>query len=236
LLADREDYRLAHHQRVEQMVAQMEQSPVLSGESYPNECWTFCNSVALAAIHIADVLDGTADHRELLRRWLEQAKAKLVHPQTGLLVSSYTPDGQWLDGPEGSSIWMVAHALLLVDEAFARDQYARARAELGQVWLGFGSAREWPKSWRGPQDVDSGLIIGGLDISAGSSGLAILAARAFDDHDFFRALTTTVQFAAFPVRQDGTIRFAASNHVGDAVLLYAFSHGPLWQRVKERAP
>jgi len=71
---------------------------------------------------------------------------------------------------------------------------------------------------------------------AGSSDLALLGARAFDDHAFFRALTTTVQFAAFPVRQDATIRFAARNHVGDAVLLYAFTHVPLWQRVKERAP
>jgi len=176
LLAEREDYRLAHRKRVEGMVAQMEQSPVLSGESYPNECWTFCNTVALASIRMADVLDDSAvDHHDLIQRWLQTAREKLVHPDTGLLVSSYTPDGQWLDGPEGSTIWMVAHALQLVDEDFARDQYERARAELGQQWLGFGSAREWPRSWRGPQDVDSGLILAGLDISAGSSGLACWA-------------------------------------------------------------
>ena len=62
------------------MVASMQESPVLSGESYPDECWMFCNSVALAAIRMADVLDGT-DHSELLRRWVEMAKRKLTDPQ-----------------------------------------------------------------------------------------------------------------------------------------------------------
>jgi len=46
---------------------------------------------------------------------------------------------------------------------------------------------------------------------------------------------TTVHFAAFPVEQEGTAHYAASNVVGDAVMLYAFTVGPLWQLVKERS-
>ena len=55
------------------------------------------------------------------------AKQKLVDPKSGLLISSFTTDGAPMAGPEGSSIWMVAHSLQLLDEDFARDQYQRAR-------------------------------------------------------------------------------------------------------------
>src|SRR6185295_13694576 len=101
------------------------------------------------------------------RAWVESAKQRLVEPRTGLLVSSYHLDGRWKDGPEGSSIWMAIHDLMIVDEAFARDQYARARRELIGDALGFGYAREWPRGARGATDVDSGPIIPLLDASAG---------------------------------------------------------------------
>ncbi|MBI5547961.1 MAG: hypothetical protein HY901_29110, partial [Deltaproteobacteria bacterium] len=145
---EKAEYKALLAERVNWMVARMERSPVLSAESYPDECWTFCNTVALAAIRMSDHLDGT-DTSALLRDWVETAKAKLVHPGTGLLVSSYKVDGTHLDGPEGSSIWMAAHALQLVDPDFARDQYQRARKELGVTMAGFGYSREWPASWNG---------------------------------------------------------------------------------------
>src|SRR5206468_11671237 len=107
------------------MVARMKDSALLSPESYPDECWTFDVTTALAAIHIADVLDGT-DHSDLRRRWIAIAKKKLLEKRTGLLISSFNFSGNTIDGPEGSTIWMVAHNLLLVDRDFARDQYRRA--------------------------------------------------------------------------------------------------------------
>ena len=51
-----------------------------------------------------------------------------------------------------------AHCLRLIDEEFARDQTTRARKELGRDLLGFAWSREWPGSWRGPRDVDSGGV------------------------------------------------------------------------------
>ena len=157
----------------------------------------FCNSAALAAVRMSDRLDGS-DHTAFFRRWLQRAKEKLVDPGTGLLVSSFTLDGQPKDGPEGSSIWMTAHCLQLIDEEFAADQYRRARKELGREVLGFAYAREWPASWVGPEDVDSGPVVPVLGVSAGSSGLAFLGARAFDDRAYFRGLQASVDFAAFP--------------------------------------
>ena len=216
------------------MTRQMEAGPVLCGESYPDECWMFCNTVALAALRMADVLEGT-DHSAFCRQWVAMAKRKLVHAPSGLLVSSFSLRGDVMDGPEGSSIWMVAHCLELVDEGFARDQYGRARKELGRTLLGFGYAREWPVTWRGPMDIDSGPVIPGIEASPGASGLAVLAASSFGDREFLSSLITSLEAFGFPHQRNGELKYCASNQVGDAVLLYAMVQGPLWQKVKEAA-
>ena len=235
VVEEKREYQPLLEERVRLMVARMEQSPVLSAESYPDECWTFCNAVALAAIRMADRLDGT-DHREFLARWVRVAREKLVHPATGMLVSSYRLDGTPLDGPEGSSIWMAIHALSLVDEGFAQDQYRRARKELGRTVAGFGFSREWPPGFKGALDVDSGLVVPFLEASPGASGLALVGAATFEDLDYLRALHVSLDFAAFPRERVGELSYCASNQVGDAVLLYSTVLGPMWKKVREGAP
>lgn len=224
-------YRTQLAARVEVMLDRMKRSKALVAESYPDECWLFDNVLALAAIRIADKLDGT-DHSAFLREWLSTARAKLLHPESGLLVSSFTTDGAHLDGPEGSSIWMTAHALRLIDEDFARDQYRRARKELGRELMGFAWSREWPTSWKNGMDVDSGMVIPVLGVSAGGSGLAFVGASSFGDADYLDKLQTTLDFAAFPVRRAGRVQYCASNQVGDAVLLYASVLGPVWEKIQ----
>jgi hypothetical protein len=231
LLARHPGYETELHHRTEELRARMEKSPVLSAESYPDECWTFCTTLALAAMRVEDTVRGEQRGAAFARRWLDVAREKLVDPTSGLLVSSFTQAGRHLDGPEGSSIFLAAHALLLVDPAFARDQYQRARRELGGRFLGFGWAREWPRSWAGPTDVDSGPIVPVVEASAGASGFFFLGATAFEDDTSLAELVTSLDFAAFPVRKGETLRYAASNQVGDATLLYALGFGPLWARV-----
>lgn len=213
--------------RVERITAQMQAGPVLSGESYPDECWTFCNTTALAALRLSDVALGT-DHSALAAAWVANARRTLLDRDTGMLVSSYRYDGTHLDGPEGSSIWMSAHNLLLVDPDFAREQYVLARRHLGRDVLGFGWAREWADVHPGVMDVDSGPIVPVLEASAGSSGLAILGARAFEDDAWLGSLLTSLDFAGFPISNGSELRYAAGNQVADAVLLYALTFGPLW--------
>jgi hypothetical protein len=233
LIRERDEYRAMMAERCAWIEKALRRGPVLCAESYPNECWMFCNTVALAALRIQDLLDGR-DHAALIRDWARTAREKLTHPQTGLLVSSFSYDGHPADGPEGSSIWMVSHCLKLVDEELARDQYTRARRELAGRFLGFGYAREWPASWRGRQDVDSGPLVPLLEASASSSGLALLAACSFGDGEFARELLGSLNFAGLPSESGGQLKFCASNQVGDAVVLYALVQGPLWRLVKER--
>ena len=49
-----------------------------------------------------------------------------------------------------------------------------------------------------------------------------------------RGLLTSLNFAGFPVRRGGQLRYCASNAVGDAVLLYSMVLGPLWREVDRR--
>ncbi len=136
VVEEKPEYKPLLTERVNAMVERFQKSPRMLLESYPDECWMFDHCVALDAIKMADHLDGS-DHSALIRDWLAMAKQKLVDRDSGLLISSFTTDGVPLDGPEGSTIWMVAHSLQLLDEDFARDQYRRARKELGETTLDF---------------------------------------------------------------------------------------------------
>jgi hypothetical protein len=234
VVEEKPEYKLLLTERVNAVVERFQKSPRMLLESYPDECWMFDHCIALDAIKMADYLDGS-DHSALIRDWIVMAQRKLVDSQSGLLISSFNTDGTMLDGPEGSSIWMVAHSLQLLDEDFARDQYQRARKELGEITLGFGYAHEWPKSCKGHADVDSGPIIPGFEISAGSSGMAFIGASSFGDDRFLVSLAATLDFAGFPARTHGRLKYCASNQVGDAALLYAATLGPLWQKVKTGA-
>jgi hypothetical protein len=233
VVGERREYQPLLSERIDRMVAQMRRSPVLCGESYPDECWIFCNTVALAAIRMADALDGS-DHSEFLKSWIETAKRELLDPSTGLLISTFAVDGAPSPagpGPEGSSIWMACHMLQVVDPNFAIDQYQRAKKELGGTVLGFGFSREWPRAVPGTPDIDSGPVVPGLGASASASGLAILAAAAFDDTRYYAQLVTSLNFAGFPDEAGGQLQYKASNPVGDAVMLYAMLEGPLWDYV-----
>ncbi len=239
LIEEKDALRPVVTERAARVVASLEGGPALCGESYPDECWTFCNTAALAGLRLADAVDGPADaHAGLCRRWVAKARVTLCEPASGLLVSSFRHDGSTLDGPEGSSIWFAIHALWLVDEPFAREQWARARAGLGRDALGFGWAREWGVGWTGPTDIDSGPIVPVLEASASSSGLALLAAATAGDEAWLRALLRSLDLGGAPVTVDGPdgpeLRHAAGNQVGDAVVLYALVQGPLWARARER--
>jgi hypothetical protein len=233
LVAEQPAWRGEMTNRIGHIIESITRNPRRVAESYPDECWMFDHTMALAALRCADAVDGT-DHSAFCRDWLAKAKRDLLHAPSGLLVSSFTTEAVPLDGPEGSSIWLVAHCLKLVDPLFAQEQFTRAKKELGRELCGFAWSREWPKSWRGHLDVDSGAVIPGLDVSAGGSGLAFVAANSFGDEDFFRALRTTLDFAAFPQRDKGRLRYCASNQVGDAALLYAAVLGPLWEKVEAK--
>ena len=226
--------RAAEHQAWNALIEQQfAESPALLPESYPDEAWLFCVTNALVALRMSDALDG-GDHRPLVARWVQNARTHLLEESSGLLGSEFTSDGVMQDGPEGSSIWLVATNLLILDEPFARDQYARARGALYGSLAGLGYAREWGPGWKGPVDVDSGPIVPFLEASPSSSGFALMAATAFGDEPSRAALTRSLDAADLLVRLDPRLAALVDNAVGDAVLLHALTFGPLWAEIKGR--
>jgi hypothetical protein len=64
--------------------------------------------------------------------------------------------------------------------------------------------------------------------------MAFIGAAAFEDKPFLASLATTLEFAAFPSRKEGRLKYCASNQVGDAALLYAATLGPLWRKIEAK--
>ena len=58
MLEEKQEYKALLTERVNLIADGLRQSPHLALESYPNECWIFDHCVALAAIRLADHLDG----------------------------------------------------------------------------------------------------------------------------------------------------------------------------------
>ncbi|HNV69570.1 MAG TPA: hypothetical protein PKO06_07740, partial [Candidatus Ozemobacteraceae bacterium] len=74
-VAPRDDFRPMLTERVEILVGQMGSGTAMCGESYPNECWMFCNTVAAAAIRMHDIIE-KSDHSAFLQRWLTTVREK----------------------------------------------------------------------------------------------------------------------------------------------------------------
>ena len=230
LVEEKKEYKELLRSKIETMVSRMEVNPVLCAESYPDECWLFCNSIALAAIKIGDFLDHT-DNSEFLKNWIKSAKENLIDKKTGILVSAFDLSGKSIsDGPEGSTIWLVSHCLKIIDQEFAEDQYLKAKKHLQSSFLGFGYAYEWPGGV-GHDDVDSGPIIPIINLSAGSTGLAFLGAASFNDREYLAQLYKSLELGAFPIKTKDEIKYCASNAVGDSVLLYSITQGPAWDKI-----
>ena len=223
--------------RIDLIVERMEHGPVLCAESYPDECWVFCNSIALAAVKISDQVNQT-DHSKLFSKWISTAKKNFIDPKTGLLRSAFTYDGQPVQsakGPEGSSIWMTCHMLQIIDKSFAQDQYKIARKELMASIMGFGYSREWPKDYPVSSDIDSGPVLPILNASPSASGLGLIAAASFNDKETFSKLTISLNTFAMPVEQDDCRYYQLSNPLGDVVILYGLTVGPIWEKISRHS-
>jgi hypothetical protein len=230
LIRDDERLKTLHKNFLTATVENMKRCPLLSAESYPDECWLFCNTVSLMAMKISDYIDGT-DHSTFINDWLKMAKKHLVDKKTGLLHSAYTIDGEPLHGPEGSSIWMATHCLSFVDEEFARQQFTMAKKELYFSLYSFGFSREWPLSWKAQLDCDAGGIFAIMQVSPSASVFAMLAAREYNDQHIASTILDSINLGGLPTEKNHQMRYSASNLVGDASILYAMVAGTIREKV-----
>ena len=220
----------AHRQRVAHLEAAFAAAPAGLPESYPDETWMFCITNALVALRMADRLDGT-DHQPLVDRFVADADGPLTEPSTGLLGSDFTSDGEMLDGPEGSSLWLVAANLRLLDADLADAQYEGASTHLYRQLFGLGWSTEWGPDWRGPSDIDSGPMLPILDASPSASAFALLATRAHGDEARHQALARALRVADLLPWVDPRYAELAQHPMGDVIVLHGLTFGPLWEAV-----
>ncbi|MEM7390951.1 MAG: hypothetical protein AAF492_01280 [Verrucomicrobiota bacterium] len=234
LIEDPTDYkhRELHRDMIERCVASMKDGPLLTGECYPDECWLWCNPLALVSVKVFDLLEGT-DHSDLIEQWSRIAQTHLLDKTTGLMNSAVTLDGKVIHKPEGSTIWIGAYCLDPILPEFARSQYETMKELLAGdfVFLQFG--REWPRGTEGSWDIDSGFTP--LGMGPASTGFALVAAKQMGDHDFFRRLLGLLDLVGVPRYEEGRMRYLSSNLVGDATFLLAKTSGPAWAEIKRRA-
>ncbi len=83
-------------------------------------------------------------------------------------------------------------------------------------------------------DVDSGPLVPVLDASPSSSGFALMASRAYGDHETHQGLVRSLGVADRLVRLLPHMTSVADNGVGDAVLLHALTFGPVWAELEHR--
>ena len=166
-----------------------------------------------------------------MQRFERGAREHLVHEGTGLLISGYTRRGEQTQPPEGSTLWWTSHTLRLSAPKLAKEQFELSRTALLRTRMGFGYALEWAPGYEAHVDVDSGGVVPILGAAPASSGLALVAAKSFDDAAMSRALWASVQLTGFVDESEGRWRMRAGNAVGDAVAAYAMVQGPVWSRL-----
>jgi hypothetical protein len=225
-------YRTLHTQLVERCIASMKDGPVLCGECYPDECWLWCNPLALASARVMDVLEGT-DHSAFFREWEKVCREKIVDRKTGLIPSAIRLDGGVIHPPEGSTIWIGAYCLIPVCPGFAREQYDLMRRKMSGRLFFLAYGREWPKGEQGSWDIDSGFTPFGM--GPASTGFALVASKEFNDRDFFGRLLTFLNIVGVPSCTGGRMRYLSSNHVGDTTFLLAKTTGAAWAEVARRS-
>lgn len=188
-------------------------------DSYPSAAWPADNVVGAAALAgCGAVLDST--YTQTAREWLIRAR-EYEDPETGLL-----PHAAHSSQARGSSAALMIPFLAEVDSAYAMTQYDRFFAAFETQMLGVLPAiREYPRSFEGTGDIDSGPIV--LGAGAPASVVGIAAARSVGDLKTAQALRASAERLGLAFTRGEQRRYLLGKMpVGDAFLAWASSVSP----------
>jgi hypothetical protein len=182
-------------------------------ETYPGERYPVDVSAMVASVGLWAKATGRQEP-EVLDRWRTALKERWL--VDGVLVQAIRPDGTARDGGRGSGSFLASWFLSRWDPTLASALYhsasGRLRVNVGPLL----AMREYPPGVEGPEDIDSGPIVGGLGVS--STGFAIGAARAAGDVASARALERTATLFGQPETQDGVLHWKSGAALGSPAL------------------
>ncbi len=192
-------------------------------ETYPGEVYPVDNTAVIASLALHQRVSGV-DHRAVLEDW-DQRFDGLRDPATGLLVQSVAPDtGAVVDGPRGSGSGLAVYFLSFGRAEQSASLYGSVRAHLRRDLLGFGAVREYPAGALGRGDIDSGLVVLGVSVSA--TGFSLAGSRIHGDAETFERLWATTHLFGAPVDRDGERHFALGGPLGDAMMFALLTARP----------
>jgi len=220
-----EKYDELMHQIAKRLIESFSESDQGILRSYQDMWWLTDNFVAMSALaRYAEVF--SEDISALSAKLVESVKAHYLDDHTGLFATYVQPEGhKIMQGPRGISVMYGLQFLADFDGRFARAQYALAKKHLIKTGLGYGAVREFPEGHRGTGDVDSGPVLLGFGPSA--SGFAIGAAARMKDREVFESLLRASRWAGMPVFEGDKLRYQTMPPVGQAVILFGKTLGPL---------
>jgi hypothetical protein len=205
------------HGRISKAIAKrMGKYPHRHGETYPSETYPADNTVAAASLKIADISLGT-DYRSLVGEWVEQSKLIEWQPYGLIVFQIDSVTGQPLQSCRGSHMGWNSFFLPLVDEAYAKLQFQRFRANMLQNYPGISAFREYPKGRWFAMDCDTGPVIFGLGGTA--TGFSVAGARWTRDFRLLTRLLRPVELLGVSVTKDNLRRYVALPIVVDAIML-----------------
>ncbi|MEO0557993.1 MAG: hypothetical protein AAF170_07400 [Bacteroidota bacterium] len=188
-------------------------------DSYPGAAWPADNVVGAAALAgCGALLDST--YTQTAQEWLVRAR-EAEDPETGLLPhAAHSPQAR------GSSAALMIPFLAEIDSAYARVQYERFLATFETQMLGvLPAVREYPRSFDGEGDIDSGPIV--LGAGAPASVVGIAAARSVGDTETATALRASAERLGLAFTWGGQRRYLFGTlPVGDGFLAWASSVSP----------
>jgi len=203
--------------------AALEASPLGLIETYPGEIYPVDNTAVIASLALHQRVSGV-DHGAVLARW-DRGFEGLRDPATGLLVQSVAPrTGAVVDGPRGSGSALAVYFLSFGRAEQSSTLYGSVRAHLRRGLLGFGAIREYPAGVEGRGDIDSGLVVLGVSVSA--TGFSLAASRIHGDAETFGRLWATTYLFGAPVDRDGERHFALGGPLGDAMMFALLTARP----------
>ncbi|MCO5171225.1 MAG: hypothetical protein M9894_33400 [Planctomycetes bacterium] len=222
------------HARITDALARrMRARPHRHVETYPGETYTMDNVVAVASLAVADRVRGT-DHRALIDEWVAYTRARLLDPATGLIVFAVDEEtGAPRQRGRGSAAGWASYFLPMIDLAFAREQWAAARAHLAGRLGPFAGLREYHPDdpHAGWGDIDSGPV---LVWGVSATGFAIAGARRHGDRDLLAGQLALAELFGVSVDEGDERRYVAAPLLGEAILLCMKTARPWWDGMGER--
>lgn len=169
-------------------------------ECYPGYTWAQDSIFALESLRLHDHLFKT-DYSRARNRWFTWMKEH-VDPESKMMVTQISPDGEILDGPRGCAIAWALAFMPQLDPEFAHQQFAQFRSEdWFKIFGGMLGIREWYRGVEKPTQFHTGPVLFGL--GAAASGIGIAACRSNGDYASWNRLLRALETLGFPYAKCG---------------------------------